>query len=112
MGRKKVKQNEAKDSLPTQEAEHNLADENLGLLENKLEKLIQTVSAMEGLLEKHQGRAQEISPVPSAHSSLREPKGASEQQLPTFDELRSDDRIQIELQRKLHQSDQMSRMDL
>ena len=55
---------------------------------------------------------QEISPVPSAHSSLWETGRASEQQLPTFDELRSDDRIQIEVQRKLYQYDQMSRTDL
>ena len=112
MGRKKVKQNEVKESLPVQEVERNSTEEKFSVLENKLEKLLKTVSAMEGRMDRDEGPVREISPVPSAHSSLREPRGASDQHLPTFDELRSDDRIQMEVQRKLHQYDQMSRMDL
>ena len=53
-------------------------------------------------MEKNEGRAREISPVLSTHSSLREPRCASEQHLPTFDELRSDEWIQVKVQRKLH----------
>ena len=112
MGRKKVKQSEVKESLPVHNTEHNSTEEKFSVLENKLEKLIQTVSAMKGRMEKNEGWAREISPVPSAHSSLREPRCASDQYFPTFDELRSDDWIQTEVQRKLHQYVQMSRMDL
>ena len=70
MGRKKTKQSEVKESLPVQDTECNSDEEKFSVLENKLEKLIQTVSAMEGRMEKNEGRAREISPVPSAHSSL------------------------------------------
>ena len=67
---------------------------------------------MEGRIWRRVKVGHMISPVPSAHRSLREPRGASAQHLPTFEELRSDDWIQIEVQRKLHQYDQMSMMDL
>ena len=70
MGRKKVKQSEVKESLPVQETDRNSTDEKFSALENKLEKLLKTVSAMEGRMDKDEGRVREISPVPSAHSSL------------------------------------------
>ena len=49
--------------------------------------------------------------MPSAHSSLRIHKGDSDHKLPTFDELRSDDKIQAEVQCRLHQYDHTSRLE-
>ena len=61
---------------------------------------------MEGRIQKQQERSQirDLSPVPSAHSSVRvDPK------LPNFEELKSDDKIQMELQKRLHQYDYTTR---
>ena len=51
---KSVKQNEVKEGLPVQDTERNSADEKFSVFENKLEKKIQTVSAMEGCIEKNE----------------------------------------------------------
>ena len=80
-------------------------------LENKLDKILDSMAAIEDRVKKQEGRgARAISPVPSAHSSLRR-LDDSEARLPTFEELKSDDRIQGKIQRKLHQYDNMARQD-
>ena len=81
-------------------------------LENKLDKILNSMAAMEDRVQKQEERpgARAISPVPSAHRSLRILED-SEVRLPTFEEIKSDDRIQGEIQRKLHQYDNMARQD-
>ena len=49
--------------------------------------------------------------MPAAHSSLIIHKGDSDHKLPTFDELRSDDKIQAEVQCRLHQYEHTSRLE-
>ena len=49
--------------------------------------------------------------MPSTHSSLRIHKCESDHKLPTVDELHSDDKIQAEVQRRLHQYDHTSRLE-
>ena len=54
---------------------------------------------MEGCIQKQEERSliRDLSPVPSVHSSVRvDPK------LPSFEELKSDDKIQMELQKRLY----------
>ena len=81
-------------------------------LENKLDKILDSMAAIEDRVKKQEASrgARAISPVPSAHSSIRR-LDDSEVRLPTFEELKSDDRIQGEIQRKLHQYDNMARLD-
>ena len=76
------------------------------LLEDKVDKLVQTVSALTESMKKT-SQAQPLSPV--AHSSMHTEKDLSAQKLPSFEELRSDGRIQAEVQRRLHQYDRTSR---
>ena len=107
MGKKKLKTSETQDSQKSGE------DNKLVALEQKLENLLDTVAVMEGRIDQQEqkSRLRELSPVLSAHSSLRIHKGDSDHKLPTFDELRSDDRIQAEVQRRLHQYDHTSRLE-
>ena len=67
-------------------------------LENKLDKVSNSMSAMEDCVKKQEecSGAHAISPVPSAHGSLRR-LDDSDVRLPTFEELKSDDRIQGEI---------------
>ena len=64
-------------------------------------------------MQKQNDRIQvcDISPVPSAHSSMKESPGSA-QHLPSFEELRSDGKIQAELQKRLHHYDNMSRTEI
>ena len=107
MGKKKLKTSETQDSQKSGE------DNKLFALEQKLDKLLDRVAVMEGRIDQQEqkSRLRELSPVPSAHSSLRIQKGDSDPKLPTFDELRSDDKIQAEVQRRLHQYDHTSRLE-
>ena len=56
------------------------------LLEDKVDKLVQTVSALTESMKKT-SQAQPLSPV--AHSSMHTEKDLSAQKLPSFEELRS-----------------------
>ena len=107
MGKKKLKVSETQDSQKSSE------DNKLVALEQKLDKLLDTVAVMEGRINQQEQtlRLRGLSPVPSAHSSLRIHKGDSDHKLPTFDELCSDDKIQAEVQRRLHQYDHTSRLE-
>ena len=107
MGKRKLKTSETQNSQKSGE------DNKLVALEQKLDKLLDTVAVMEGRIDQQEqkSRLRELSPVPSAHSSLRIQKGDSDPKLPTFDELRSDDKIQAEVQRRLHQYDHTSRLE-
>ena len=107
MGKRKLKTSETQDSQKSGE------DNKLVALEQKLDKLLDTVAVMEGRIDQQEqkSRLRELSPVPSAHSSLRIQKGDSDPKLMTFDELRSDDKIQAEVQHRLHQYDHTSRLE-
>ena len=105
MGRKKNKPVE-KDSIASAECKDMNNSNRLVSVEAKLDKLIETMASMEGHIQKQEDRSRirDLSPVPSAHSSVRvDPK------LPSFEELKSDDKIQMELQKRLHQYDYTSR---
>ena len=75
MGKKKLKVSETQDSQKSGE------DNKLVTLEQKLDKLLDTVAVMEGRIDQQEqkSRLRELPPVPSAHSSLRIHKGDSDQ---------------------------------
>ena len=105
MGRKKNKPVE-KDSIVSTECKDLNGSNRLVSVEAKLDKLLDTVASMEGRIQKQEERSRirDLSPVPSAHSSARvEPK------LPSFEELKSDDKIQMKLLKRLHQYDYTTR---
>ena len=105
MGRKKNKPVE-KESMVGAECKDMSGSNRLVSVKAKLDKLLDTVGSMEGRIQKQEERSRirDLSPVPSAHSSVRmNPK------LPSFEELKSDDKIQMELQKRLHQYDYMTR---
>ena len=108
MGKKKLKTSETEDSQKSGE------DNKLVALEQKLDKLLDTVPVMEGRIDQQEpkSRLRELLPVPSSHSSLRIHKGDSDHKLLTFEELRSDDKLQTEVQRRLHQYDHASRLEI
>ena len=108
MGKKKLKTSETQDSQKSGE------DNKLVALEQKLDKLLDTVPVMEGRIDQQEpkSRLRELLPVPSSHSSLRIHKGDSDHKLLTFEELRSDDKLQTEVQRRLHQYDHTSRLEI
>ena len=115
MGRKKVKTAEMASKIVTQPdaVENKNSDEKMTVLEGKLDKLVQTVGLLQENMQKQNDRMQirDISPVPSAHSSMKE-ASESAQHLPSFEELRSDGKIQAELQKRLHHYDNMSRTEV
>ena len=96
MGRKKVKTAEMASKIVTQPdaVENKNSDEKMTVLEGKLDKLVQTVGLLQENMQKQNDRMQirDISPVPSAHSSMKE-ASESAQHLPSFEELRSDGKI-------------------
>ena len=99
MDRKKNKPVE-KESIVSAEGKDMNGSNRLVSVEAKLDKLIDTGASMEGCSQKKEERSHihGLSQVPSAHSSVRVvPK------LPSFEELKSDDKIQRELQTRLHQ---------
>ena len=99
MDRKKNKPVE-KESIVSAEGKDMNGSNRLVSVEAKLDKLIDTVASMEGCSQKKEerGHIHGLSQVPSAHSSVRVvPK------LPSFEELKLDDKIQRELQTRLHQ---------
>ena len=105
MGRKKNKPVE-KESIASTECKDMNGSNRLGSVEAKLDKLLDTVASMDGRIQKQEERCQirDLLPVPLAHSSVRvDPK------LPSFEELKSDDKIQMELQKRLHQHDYTTR---
>ena len=104
MSRKKNKPAE-KDSIASAECKDMNNSNRHVSVEEKLDKLIDTMASMEGRIRKQEDRSRirDLSPVPSAHSSVRDPK------LPSFEELKSDDKIQMELQKRLHQYNYTSR---
>ena len=105
MGRKKNNPVE-KESTVSAECKDLNGSNRLGSVEAKLDKLLDVVASMEGHIQKQEERSQirELSPVPPAHSSVRvDPK------LPSFEELKSDDKIQMELLKRLHQYDYTTR---
>ena len=118
MGKRKTRSTKAEESVhtvpdnakatPKQNGKGKNSKQNA--LEAKMNKLLATVESMEGRLQKQEDRSRlrDMSPVPSAHSSVRIP---GDQKLPTFDELRSDDRIQMEVQKRLHNYDHMTRAE-
>ena len=61
-------------------------------LENKVDKLLEVMAGMDERVKKEEARTaiRDMSPIPSAHSSVRD----SNHQLPSFDELRCDEKIQ------------------
>ena len=63
MGKKKLKTSETQDSQKSGE------DNKLLALEQKLDKLLDTVAVMEGRIDQQEqkSRLRELSPVPSAH---------------------------------------------
>ena len=107
MGRKKAKAVITAEPQGTVKNEENGGSQSkIQLLEDKVDKLVQTVSALTESMKKT-SQAQPLSPV--AHSSMHSEKDLSAQKLPSFEELRSDGRIQAEVQRRLHQYDRTSR---
>ena len=56
-------------------------------------------------------QVRDISPLPSDHSSMKESPGSA-QQLPSFEKLCSDGKLQTELQRRLYHYDNMSRTEI
>ena len=105
MGRKKVKAAMITEPHETVNNEEN-GSSKIQLLEDKVDKLVQTVSALTESMKK-MPKAQPLSPV--SHSSIHSEKDTSAHRLPSFGELRSDGRIQVEVQRRLHQYDRTSR---
>ena len=108
MGRKKNKPVE-KGNIASAECKDMNGSNRLVSVEAKLDKLLDTVVSMEGRIQKQEESSQirDLSPVPSAHSSVRvDPK------LPSFEELKSDDKIQMELQKRLHQYDYTTRNEV
>ena len=88
--------------------ENKVQDEKLTIMEEKLDKLVQTVGLLQENMQKQNDwiQVRDISPVPSAHSSMKESPGSA-QYLPSFEELRSDGKIQAELQKRLHHYDKI-----
>ena len=113
MGRKKKQPEPVKESSQISQGGPVANDSKLiDDLENKLDKILNSMAAIEDCVKKQEASrgARAISLKPSAHSLIRR-LDDSEVRLPTFEELKSDDRIQGEIQRKLHQYDNIARQD-
>ena len=113
MGRKKKQLEPVKESSHISQGGPVVNDSKcIDNLESKLDKILHSMAAIEDRVKKQEAsrEVRAISPVPSAHSSLRK-LDDSEVRLPTFEELKSDDRIQGKIQQRLHQYDNMARQD-
>ena len=90
---------------------------------NKLDKLLEVVKGMDGKLKEQEVRLQkqeervslnEISALPSAQSSpkvARNSVAKDPAKLPSFEELKSDSRVQAEVDRRLREYQNISRGD-
>ena len=84
-------------------------DAKLVNLEAKVDKLIDIVGKMGVKFQAHSSAAS-LPPVKAAHSSHLMEEGGNKQ-LPTFEELKSDGRIQAEVAKRLQQYDHLSRTE-
>ena len=109
MGRKKIKQSEPKEMTAVSHSTEATEGNRIEQLEKKVDKLLDVMAGMDDRVKKQEARAdvRDVSPIPSAHSSVRD----SNHLLPSFEELRSDEKIQAEVQRRLHQYDNVSRLE-
>ena len=97
MGRKKTKQSEPKEmSVISQNIEAS-ESKHIEQLEKKVDKMLDVMAGMDDRVKKQETRTavRDVSPISSAHSSVRD----SNHLLPSFEELRSDEKIQAEVQR-------------
>ena len=90
---------------------------------NKLDKLLEVVKDMDGKLKEQEVRLQkqeervslnEISTLPSAQSSPKVAKNSAAKdsvKLPSFEDLKSDSRVQAEVDRRLREYQNISRGD-
>ena len=96
MGRKKTKQSEPKEISVISQNIDTSENKRMEQLEQKVDKLLDVMAGMDDRVKKQEARTavRDVSPIPSAHSSVRD----SNHLLPSFEELRSNEKIQAEVQ--------------
>ena len=109
MGWKKTKQNELKETSAISQGIESSEQKHIEQLENKVDKLLEVMAGMDERVKEQEARTaiRDVSPIPSVHCSVHD----SNHHLPSFEELRSHEKVQAEVQRHFHQYDNVSRLE-